>query len=155
MIRKALEKDIPEILNLLKQVNLVHHKGRPDLFKIGTKYSETDLKHLMHNPNNPILVYTDQNDEVLGYCFCVIVRRDSDPILTDVKTLYIDDLCVDERCRRKGIGKALYGSAVELAKKIGCHNLTLNAWACNPSALGFYKSLGLVPQKVCLEKIIK
>ena len=42
MIRRAIEKDIPKIIDLLKQVCLVHHKGRPDIFKVGTKYS-TDL----------------------------------------------------------------------------------------------------------------
>ena len=42
MIRRATNKDIPKIIDLLKQVCLVHHKGRPDIFKVGTKYS-TDL----------------------------------------------------------------------------------------------------------------
>ena len=32
-IRKAVKKDIPDILNLLEQVDMVHHRGRPDLFK--------------------------------------------------------------------------------------------------------------------------
>ena len=33
--RKAETKDISAILNLLKQVNLIHHNGRPDIFNIG------------------------------------------------------------------------------------------------------------------------
>ena len=44
MIRRAVEKDIPKIIDLLKQVCLVHHKGRPDIFKVGTKYSAEELK---------------------------------------------------------------------------------------------------------------
>ena len=71
-----------------------------------------------------------------------------------VKTLYIDDLCVDENCRGKHIGKALYEAAVNLAKEKECYNLTLNVWSCNSSAMEFYKSMGLVPQKVGMEKIL-
>ena len=47
MIRKAQEKDIAKIEDLLLQVDLVHHNGRPDIFKIGRKYSEDELKALL------------------------------------------------------------------------------------------------------------
>ena len=36
-IRLAQEKDIPKIENLLEQILLVHHKGRPDIFKANTQ----------------------------------------------------------------------------------------------------------------------
>ena len=154
MIRTATEKDIPKILDLLSQVNLVHHKGRPDLFKIGTKYSGEDLKTLLQDAERPILVSTDENDEVVGYCFCIYQTHKDDSILTDIKTLYIDDLCVDESLRGKHIGKGLYEAAVKLAKDTGCYNLTLNVWSCNPSAMKFYESCGLLPQKVAMELVL-
>ena len=71
MIRKATEKDIPKIGDLLLQVDLVHHRGRPDMFKIGRKYSDDELKELLKDPNRPILIYADENGEVCGYCFCI------------------------------------------------------------------------------------
>ena len=154
MIRRAEIKDIPKILDLLRQVNLVHHKGRPDIFKVGTKYSQADLKGLIKDENKPILVCVDEKNEVLGYCFCQFIRHEGDAILTDIKTLYIDDLCVDEGIRGQGIGKQLYLSAVELAKQSGCYNLTLNVWSCNPSAMRFYESCGMLPQKICMELVL-
>ena len=75
-------------------------------------------------------------------------------VLTDIKTLYIDDLCVDENHRGKHIGKELYEGAVALAKENGCYNLTLNVWCGNDDAIGFYKAQGLVPQKIGMELII-
>ena len=43
-VRRATEKDIPRILELLVQVNMVHHLGRPDLFNgPATKYTEEEL----------------------------------------------------------------------------------------------------------------
>ena len=155
MIRRAIEKDIPKIIDLLKQVCLVHHKCRPDIFKVGTKYSTEELKAILKDDIRPILVSVDENDNVQGYCFCIYQQHLNNSVLTDIKTLYIDDLCVDETLRGKHIGKELYESAVELAKDTGCYNLTLNVWSCNQSALKFYESLGLLPQKIGMELILK
>ncbi len=154
MIRFAQEKDIPKIGDLLSQVDMVHHLGRPDIFKIGRKYSDDELKILLKDSNRPILVATDENDAVMGYCFCVFQQHTDNSVLTDIKTLYIDDLCVDENLRGKHIGKELYNAAVEFAKQNGCYNLTLNVWSCNKSALKFYESCGLVPQKIGMELIL-
>lgn len=154
MIRKAIRKDIPRIGELLSQVDLVHYNGRPDIFKVGRKYSNSQIEKMLDDEDRPILVYADEQDAVLGYCFCVFQQRVNDSILTDIKTLYIDDLCVDEKQRGKHIGKELYLAAEKIAKENGCYNLTLNVWSCNPTAIKFYESIGLVPQKVGMEKIL-
>lgn len=154
MIRLAVEKDIPKILDLLSQVCLVHHSGRPDIFKVGTKYNEQELKIMLGDKSRPILVAVDDDDNVCGYCFCIFQQHKDNSVLTDIKTLYIDDLCVDEALRGKRIGKELYEAAAALAKQNECYNLTLNVWSCNPSALKFYESCGLTPQKIGMEKIL-
>ena len=154
MIRKANEKDIPKIEDLLRQVCLVHHNVRPDIFKVGTKYSKEELMVFIKDESRPILVCVDENDEVMGYCFCIFQQHRDNSVLTDIKTLYIDDLCVDEALRGKHIGKALYEAAVKLAKESECYNLTLNVWSCNPSAMKFYEAQGLVPQKVSMERVL-
>lgn len=154
MIRRAKEKDIYKIGDLLSQVDLVHHNGRPDIFKIGRKYSDEELKELLEDEKRPILVAVDENDEVMGYCFCIYQQHFDNSVLTDIKTLYIDDLCVDEKLRGKHIGRELYEAAVKLAKDNACYNLTLNVWSCNPSAMRFYEACGLIPQKVGMELIL-
>ncbi len=154
MIRLATEKDIPKIIDLLSQVCLVHRSGRPDIFKIGTKYSAEELMLLLKDKQRPILVAVDDSDEVMGYCFCIFQQHKNNSVLTDIKTLYIDDLCVDEKLRGKHIGRQLYDAAVKLAKENNCYNLTLNVWSCNQSALRFYESLGLKPQKIGMETIL-
>lgn len=154
MIRFAIEKDIPKIIDLLEQVCLVHHNGRADIFKIGTKYSESELCEMLKDAKRPILVCTDENDCVIGYCFCIYQQHIDNSILTDIKTLYIDDLCVDEKLRGKHVGKELYEAAIQLARESGCYNLTLNVWSCNKTALRFYEKMGLVPQKIGMELIL-
>ncbi|MBQ8726252.1 MAG: GNAT family N-acetyltransferase [Clostridia bacterium] len=154
MVRLAVEKDILNILDLLRQVNEVHFKGRPDIFKLGVKYSYEEIKEKLNLKNEPILVWADGEDNAKGYCFCVVKKTEQSSVLKPIKTLYIDDLCVDEDHRGEHIGKALYESALNLAKELGCYNLTLNVWSCNPSAMRFYEKLGLVPQKIYMEKVL-
>lgn len=155
VIRRAEEKDMEKIMDLLNQVLMVHHNGRPDLFKGNcTKYTETELSDIIRNEKTPIFVAADEKDEVLGYAFCQFQQHIDNNILTDVKTLYIDDLCVDEALRGQSIGKQLYDAVVGFAKESGCYNVTLNVWACNETAKRFYEKCGLVPQKYGLETIL-
>ena len=154
MIRMANEADIPRIGELLSQVCLVHHEGRPDIFKVGRKYGEEELRALLQDATRPILVSTDEAGAVQGYCFCILQQYVGHGVMTDIRTLYIDDLCVDEALRGQHVGKSLYEAAVRLARDMDCYNLTLNVWSCNTSALRFYESMGLVPQKIGMELIL-
>lgn len=154
MIRYASSRDIPRLLALLVQVNRVHAEGRPDIFKPNTKYTEAELVTLLSDPLRPILVYADETDTVYGYAFCVLQQVENSRLLTDNKTLYLDDLCVDEAMRGKHIGTALYQGVLDLARTLGCYNITLNVWACNPNAMAFYKACGMQVQKTTMEQIL-
>ncbi len=154
MIRKAEYRDIPRILELLKDVNLLHHLGRPDIFNIGTKYNEDEIKKIIDDNRDVIFVYTNASDLVLGYCFTQVKQVLNDNILTDIKTLYIDDLCVEKTTRGLGIGKKLYEFVKEYAKSNEFYNITLNVWECNPKAKGFYDALGLKTLKTYLEEVL-
>lgn len=153
-IRRAEEKDIPRLDALLLQVNLVHHRGRPDLFRYGRKYTDEELKSIIHDDARPILVAADEDDTVQGYAFCIFQQHRDSHILTDVRTLYIDDLCVEEKTRGQHIGSLLYRAVLDYARDHGCYNVTLNVWSCNESALRFYESMGLKPQKIGMETIL-
>lgn len=154
LVRRAKEEDIPAIIELLKQVNKVHYDGRPDLFKLATKYTEDDLKTILKNDQTPVFVYADEDQRVLGHGFCVFQRPENTRLLTDILTLYIDDICVDEAARGRHVGSAIYEHILSYARQCGCYNVTLNVWNCNPGAMKFYEGLGLVPYKVGMEKIL-
>ena len=154
-VRKATNKDIERILELLVQVDMVHHNGRPDLFKgPATKYNSEELEKILAQEDTPVFVCVDENDVALGHAFCIHKQIKGDSVLTDIKTLYIDDICVDEAARGKHVGTALYDYVIDYAKKSGCYNVTLNVWSCNPTAMKFYEAMGLVPQKIGMEKIL-
>lgn len=153
MIRRAIKEDIPTILELLHQVCMVHHNGRPDYFKDSVKYNEDDLLIKIKDDLNPIFIY-EEDSLVLGYVFCIDETIKNDLLLENRKTLYIDDLCVLESKRGLGIGTKLYEYVKKYAKEKGYYNVTLNVWALNPSAIKFYEKLGLKPLKTYLEEII-
>lgn len=142
-IRKATKADIPQILRLLVQVNLIHHNGRPDIFKgPATKFDEAQLCALLKDETRPVFVCAE-NDEVLGYAFCELRTTPDGPMLVGQTTLFVNDLCVDETARGRGVGRALMHHVAELARKTGCRSVTLNVWACNEGARRFYEALGM------------
>ena len=155
MIERANSGDIPRVLELLTQVNMVHHNGRPDLFRgPTTKYSAEELEMLFRDSRRPVFVYRGGTGEILGYAFCVLNEVRGDRLLQDIRTLYIDDLCVDEKVRGQGVGRALYEYVLDYARQEGCYNVTLNVWSLNGPAMKFYEKCGLRPQKVGMETIL-
>ncbi len=153
-IRRAETRDMEKINDLLLQVLTVHYKGRPDLFKPGCrKYNNAQLSEIIYDDNRPVFVY-EEDGEVLGYAFCRIREVKDNNIFADMKTLYIDDLCVDEGSRGKHIGSSIYGYVKNYAREIGCYSLTLNVWECNKSAYRFYESMGLTPRSTTMETVL-
>ncbi len=154
-IRRAVATDLVGIDRLLCQVLEVHHKGRPDLFKGGTKkYTDEQLLTILADDRTPVFAAVDEDEKLMGYCFCEIIEHHGHNIFTPIKTLYIDDLCVEEAYRDHHIGTALYDHTVAFARSIGCYNVTLNVWAFNDSAKRFYERKGMTPQKLGMEYIL-
>ena len=155
MIRKANEKDIPRLIELLSQVLEIHAKIRPDIFVSGkTKYTKEDLLAILSDEKKMIFVATDENDIVLGYAFCEIKHTPSSKNMVQFTSLFIDDLCVDEKARGMSLGKKLFEYVKEEAKKLGCYEVTLNVWEGNDSAKAFYDKMGMKAKETQMEFIL-
>ncbi|MDD6799213.1 MAG: GNAT family N-acetyltransferase [Firmicutes bacterium] len=153
-IRRAGENDIPVIDKLLFEVHKVHSDVRPDLFKPGAKkYTDEQLKKIIADDKTPVFV-AELGVTVVGYAFCIHKQFINDNNMTDVKSLYIDDLCVDESVRGEHIGKQLYEYVLDFAKQNGYYNVTLNVWSDNVNAVKFYEKIGMQIQKIGMEKIL-
>ena len=153
VIRLAEARDLPGVNALLQQVLAVHNAGRPDLFyETGKKYPDRLLLEIFTDPETPVFVYKD-GGAVLGYAFCAIQHHSSGS-LKPVTTLYVDDLCVDEKARGRHIGTQLFEHVKTFAREKGCYNITLHVWECNPTARAFYDSLGMQPQYTSMELLV-
>ena len=152
-IRFAENRDIPVMIDLLRQVGEVHHQIRPDLFRAGAqKYDEAALEALLKDETRPIFI-AEREGVALGYCFCILQITENDPVLRDRKVLYIDDLCVDEKNRGQGIARALYEHTLDYARSLSCDAVTLNVWYGN-DAQRFYEKCGMKPQKTGMEFVL-
>jgi len=155
MIRKAEEKDIPRINELLGQVLQIHADIRPDIFIPGTtKYTVNELSELLKNEEKPIYVAVNEADVCVGYAFCQLKEQPFSNNMVPFKSFFIDDLCVDEDTRGMHIGTKLYNYVIDFARKSGCYNVTLNVWAGNDGAMKFYERIGFKVQKIGMETIL-
>lgn len=154
-IRRAENRDTGAVLGLLHQVLEVHADLRPDLFISGTtKYSDEELYAIFADDTRPVYVGVDEEDRVLGYAFCVLEEPNGSVNMTQHRTLYIDDICVDEKARGKHVATQLFEHVKAEAARLGCYNITLNVWAGNEAAEAFYTAMGMVPRKTMLELIL-
>ena len=154
-IRFAGPQDVGGILALLQQIGRIHHEGRPDIFRDqAQKYSASQVLALLNSSLTPVFVAVEE-DKVLGYCFCKVKSFKDETVVNDHTELFIDDLCVDEACRGRGIGTALYNEVICYAKNRRCDFVTLNVWSFNEKAMKFYASLGMKPQRVFMETVLE
>lgn len=154
VIRRAEDKDIDRILELLLQVCNVHADIRPDLFiHDGTKYSREDLHEIIIDDDRPIFVAAE-DDNVLGYCFCQYKGPATSKCIKPFSQLFIDDLCVDESARGKRVGRQLFEYVKEEARRLGCYEVSLNVWEGNDAARKFYEKMGMKPKETQMEIIL-
>ncbi len=146
-VRRAVTDDAGRILDLLMQVEEVHRKGRPDLFREhGIKFSPSELLSVMSDDASPVFV-AEYNGKVVGYVFCIISEIKGSTMLHDMKNVHLEDVCVDEECRRMGIGGLLMGYVTDWARSIGCTHMDLDVWEFNDGARRFYERYGFGTQK--------
>ena len=155
-IRRAGEKDIPRLIELLQQVLDIHAKIRPDIFISGTtKYTDDELLQMILDDTNPIYVAVDEKDLCMGYAFCQLREQPFSNNMVPFTSLFIDDLCVDQNLRGQHIGESLFEFVRAEAKRLGCYEVTLNVWAGNTSAEHFYEKMGMKTKERQMEYILR
>ena len=154
-IRRAEEKDIPKMTELLGQVLQIHADIRPDIFIPGTtKYTHEELAEMLKDETRPIYVAADENGVCVGYAFCQLRKQPFSNNMVPFTSLFIDDLCVDQSTRGQHIGEKLFEHVKQEAKRLGCYEVTLNVWTGNTSAEKFYEKMGMKTKERQMEYIL-
>ena len=155
-IRRASEKDIPRLHVLLEQVLQIHAGIRPDIFIPGTtKYTDDELREMVRDDENPIYVAADERDVCVGYAFCQLREQPFSNNMVPFRSLFIDDLCVDEKTRGQHVGESLFAFVKEEAKRLGCYEVQLNVWEGNTAAEKFYEKMRMKTKERRMEYILK
>ena len=154
-VRRAEEKDSEKTMQLLSELLELHAKLRPDIFISGrTKYTREQLRDIFRDDETPVFVAADDSGEVVGYAFCVMKQPPFSTNMRPVRTLYIDDLCVDENCRGQHVGTILFDHVKRYAREQGCYDVTLNVWEGNDSARAFYEKMGMFVKETQMEVLL-
>ena len=155
-IRRAEEKDISKIKDLLGQVLELHASIRPDIFIPGTtKYRDDELQEMVKDDQKPIYAAVDDNDQLIGYAFCELKQQPFSNNMIPFTSLFIDDLCVDASARGMHVGQQLFEYVKKEAERLGCYEVTLNVWEGNDSARHFYDKMGMRVKESMMEFILK
>lgn len=154
-IRRAEEKDLRKVMDLLSQVLEIHAKIRPDIFVSGTtKYTDAELLQMFKDDSKPVYVAVDENDLVVGYAFCELKQQPFSNNMVPFSVLFVDDLCVDQNIRGLHIGQTLFEYVKKEAVKLGCYEVTLNVWEGNDPAKAFYEKMGMRPKETQMEYLL-
>ena len=146
VIRKAKTSDINNgLFEAFVEGYLHHQEGRPDVFKeLKEEELKQELKSRLDNLCNIVITY---NNQVAGFVFYEFKEK-------NMKKIYIDEISVLEKYRRKGLGKRLMEEIYSIGKNNGCDRVELNCWIFNNAAFSMYDSLGYDKQRIIYEKKI-
>lgn len=147
-IRNIRKSDYSAIDDLLLQIHQVDVDGRPDMFRPIEQYMTRDSFESLVANKNVISILAQERGEIIGCCFVSMLERSG---MAHMKSAYIDLLVVDEKHRRKGVGRAIFGEVQRRAKKVGAKRIDLMVWSHNQIAESAYQSYGMVPQRCVYE----
>jgi GNAT superfamily N-acetyltransferase len=141
IVRTANVKDIEKILSLEEQVFESHLKARPDWVK-KNPLNYDYIKSIIESINGKIFIAEVENI-VVGHCIISIREIKNHHMMHDMTNIEIDDMCIDEEYRGKGIGRKLFEEVRIYAKEKGAAKIELMVWEFNKNAKYFYEHMGM------------
>lgn len=149
LIREANKNDVDSnLLKLYIEGFNMHYSQRKDIFSNKEiEELKNNLINLLENLNEIIFVI-DKNDDIIGYAALQFKDKTT-------KSIWIDEIIIDNNYRNNGYGKDLINEIFKFAKENDCQRIELNCWSFNADALKFYDKLGFKQQRVILEKEVK
>lgn len=138
MIRLGVKEDIEKVNILRKQVNDLHVKGEPKIFKGFTKELKEYVNNFIKDENKILLVFEDRG-EIISYAILEILEKPETSYRFAIKFLEIHEIGVDLNCHSKGIGQQMMEKIKQIAKEKGLNEIQLDCWSFNERALKFYE----------------
>tara|TARA_B100000945_G_C20401327_1_gene607486 strand:+ start:946 stop:1398 length:453 start_codon:yes stop_codon:yes gene_type:complete len=133
IIRKGVKKDIPQVLDLIKE--LAEFENAPDQVTNTIERLEND-----GFGNQPVynLFVAESENKIIG--MAITYFRYS---TWKGKNLYIEDLIINEKFRREGIGLKVFEELKKFAKNTSCVGISLQVLDWNKIGINFYKKLNM------------
>ena len=131
--------DFKIVNELAKQVHELHVNWNPDLFlSVDEVLPKEYFEILIQNKE---IFIAKLNNEIVGYVIFSIREKDN-PSMRYRKQINIEAICVDENCRRNGIGTLLLDHTRKVGKEQGCTDMYLTVNQENENAIKVYEKFG-------------
>ncbi|MCD8131205.1 MAG: GNAT family N-acetyltransferase [Lachnospiraceae bacterium] len=142
VVRCAKREELEAVNKIRKQVNEVHVKGCPDIFREdGWEFIEPFVYTRFEEENSEVIAAAIEG-EIVGFAVIQYIEKPESPYNKERKYCHIEEFGVDENHRRKGIAAAMIDFVKEAAKKRGFKRIELDMWEFNDGALSFYERAG-------------
>lgn len=148
-VRLMRPEELDRVNALRKEIQDLHHQGRPDFFRPPSKEHEDAARTLLDDGAQ--MAVAVRNEAVLGYALFRFVHRQANPYMRERSFAHVEEICVSAQHLREGVGHALMAFVRQSARENGYECVELDVWSFNESALRFYESEGFQPYRVFLE----
>lgn len=150
-IRNANQEDYELLIPLFRQVHDLHVLERPDLYKENsTPVGEEEFNNQLKDDKQHILVAT-LGTEIVGVAVLKEEELPENSFVNARKILLVNSLCVDDRSRKKGIGRKLMQYIIDFAKELNVDSVELGVSESNQNAIHFYESIGMTTKNRKME----
>ena len=141
-VRFAREEELDRVNELRKQVNDLHVEGKSEVFKPGFGEELRNFVNVIFNDPEQKIVVAEEDGVICGFAIIHHIYKGESPFMYERDFLDIDEFCVDEAFRRKGVATELVSFIKDFAKENRFHRIELNMWEFNQGALAFYEEAG-------------
>lgn len=152
LIRFAKPEDLERVNELRIQVNDLHVKGRPETFKPDFPNELRDHIYTVFNDPRQRIAVCEMDGSICAFAVLNHITRPENPFMFERDFLDVDEFCVDEAFRRRGVGAKMIAFICDHAKSLGFDRVELNMWEFNKEALDFYESVGFSTYRRYMEK---
>jgi GNAT superfamily N-acetyltransferase len=130
-IRKGLKSDIPQVLELVKE--LAAYEKAPD--EVAVTIEEMELDGFGETPIFQFFL-AEVDGKTVGVALYYIKYS-----TWKGKCVFLEDIIVTEEYRKYGIGKKLFDEVVKVAKEMGARRMEWQVLEWNEPAIKFYEKL--------------
>ena len=142
-IREASQKDYKGISEVFEEVDSLHRKALPHIFREPDRPARTEefISSVISDENATLFV-AETNSQIIGLVQVVIRKTPPIPIMVPRRYAVLENLGVRDGYRHLGVGASLLERARQWALGKEVSQIESNVWEFNEEAIAFYEKQG-------------
>ena len=126
IIRFVKDNELIRVNEMRRQINDIHVKGKPEIFKEGFNNELRDYIYTIRNDPEQQIIVAESEGIICGFAVLHHIRKPETPFMRERDFSDIDEFCVDKDYRRQGAGTEMITFIRSYAKQKGVDRIELN-----------------------------